>query len=75
MPEIATAAVFLAAEMTFAAFAGELLGDIRRNAANGRLERTLGFVVEVLGDWTGLSFVGGGLRWHDRHLCSETDQL
>jgi hypothetical protein len=51
VPEIAAAAVLLTAKMAFAAFAGKLFSDIRRNAANRRLERTLGFVVEMLRDW------------------------
>jgi hypothetical protein len=58
MPEIPAAAVGLATKMTFAALAGELLGNIRRNTANGRLERALGFIVKVLRYRAGLGFVG-----------------
>jgi hypothetical protein len=50
VPEIAAAAVGLAAKMAFTAFARELFRNIGWDAANRRFERALGLVVEVLAD-------------------------
>jgi hypothetical protein len=72
VPEIAGSVARLAAEMAFAAFAGKLIGDIRRDAADWRLERALGFVVKMLGDGLDHRVVGRDLvGWHCRLLGSE----
>ena len=50
VPEIAALVGGLAAEILAAAFAGELVGDIWRDAADRGLERPLGLVVKMLSD-------------------------
>jgi hypothetical protein len=50
MAEIAAFGGNLAAEIFAATFAGELVGDIWRDAADRGLERPFGFVVQVLRD-------------------------
>jgi hypothetical protein len=67
MAEIAAFGGDLATEMLAATFAGELVGDIRRDAADRGLERPFGFVVQMLRDrWLGLDrgFAIDGLLGH-----------